>query len=323
MRSGAAAAHRGYFHETGFYGSDEEFLAMVVPFFADGLAAGEPVVSAFAPANQRLVRDAFGAGCGIRFVDGEAQYLRPAGAIRGYRAMLADYVAAGATQIRVAGDVPHPGVGALWDWWARYEAAVNRAYDDYPIWGLCPYDTRITPANVLRDVRRTHPHIATAAGHDTNPTFTDPVAFLAESRAGWRDPLEAHTPDVRLADPSAAQVRAAITAVAAGTGVSGEDVGGLQLSATEAVTNAICHGAAPVDVRIWAAPDRIVVAVHDVGPGPTDPFAGLLPIDESEIGGRGLWLMHQLCAFVSLHRASDGFTVRLVAAGATAGPPAG
>src|SRR5690348_13287479 len=116
MRTGAAATYRGYFHETGFYDSEEEFLKLVVLFFTDGLTAGEPVVSAFTPHNQQLVRDAFGAGSGIRFLVGEAQYLRPAVAIRQYRSVFGDYAAAGVTQIRVAGDLPHPGVGARWDW---------------------------------------------------------------------------------------------------------------------------------------------------------------------------------------------------------------
>lgn len=171
MRSGAAAGHRGYFHETAFYDSDDEFLALIVPFFTDGLAAGEPVVSAFAPANQQLVRDAFGPGTGICYLGGETQYLRPAGAIRRYRDLFAGYVAEGARQIRVAGDVPHPGTGASWDWWARYEATVNHAYDDFPVWGICPYDTRTAPEHVLADVRRTHPHVGHGRDHATNPGF--------------------------------------------------------------------------------------------------------------------------------------------------------
>ena len=44
MRSGAAAGHRGYFHEAAFYSSTEEFLAVVVPFLREGVAAGEPIV---------------------------------------------------------------------------------------------------------------------------------------------------------------------------------------------------------------------------------------------------------------------------------------
>ncbi|MFI5915720.1 anti-sigma factor RsbA family regulatory protein [Dactylosporangium sp. NPDC051541] len=313
MRTGAAAAHRGYFHETGFYSSDQEFLNLVGPFFTDGLQAGEPVVSACAPHHQQLLRDVFGPNAGIRFVDGDGQYQRPAGAIRQYQAMFADLVADGATQIRVAGDVPHPGVGALWDGWARYEAAVNIAYDDYPVWGLCPYDTRSTPAHVLHDVRRTHPHIATATGHHPNPAFQDPATVLAEARTGWRDPLEQHPPHDELDDPSPARARAAITALAAATQLSRHDVDGLLVSVSEAVSNAVLYGAAPMRVRIWAASQRIVVAVSDGGPGPADPFAGLLPVTALHAGGRGLWLMHQLCAHVSLQREPDGFTVRLVA----------
>jgi hypothetical protein len=40
VRTGAAAGHRGYFHETAFYSSDEEFLAIVVPFL-EGSDAGD------------------------------------------------------------------------------------------------------------------------------------------------------------------------------------------------------------------------------------------------------------------------------------------
>ncbi len=31
MTTGAAAGRRGYFHETAFYSSDEEFLTIVIP----------------------------------------------------------------------------------------------------------------------------------------------------------------------------------------------------------------------------------------------------------------------------------------------------
>ncbi len=45
MRTGAASGYVGNFHEAGFYGSDEEFLALIVPFVTDGLAAGEPLIA--------------------------------------------------------------------------------------------------------------------------------------------------------------------------------------------------------------------------------------------------------------------------------------
>jgi anti-sigma regulatory factor (Ser/Thr protein kinase) len=65
-------------------------------------------------------------------------------------------------------------------------------------------------------------------------------------------------------------------------------------------------------VRIWTAPDRIVISVHDQGHGPADPLAGLVPAASSTATlGLGLWLIHQLDIDVALKHADDGFTVRL------------
>lgn len=83
-------------------------------------------------------------------------------------------------------------------------------------------------------------------------------------------------------------------------------------AASEAVTNALIHGVAPVSVRIWTGEDRVVVAVHDEGEGPADPLVGLLPrTDERTASGRGLWLAHQMDIDVALLAGGTGFTVRL------------
>lgn len=312
MRTGAAAGHHGYFHEAAFYDSDEELLRLLVPFYRDGLDANEPCLAAFAPHNQNLLREALGADSGIRFVDG--RYLRPASAIRWYRDSLAQYVKDGADQIRVAGDVPHPGTGVPWEWWARYEAAVNYAYDDFPIWGICPYDTRLTPPTVLDEVSLSHPFLATGAAHEANREFRDPAQFPRDRGAHWRDPMESSAPVVDLLDPSAAQARAALAQVAAGCPeITEKDINGLTLSVSEAVSNALLHSRPPVRLRVWAAPHRITVAVNDPGAGPTDPFVGLVPAVRAEPGGLGMWLAHQACSYVSLGHGPEGFTIRLVA----------
>jgi anti-sigma regulatory factor (Ser/Thr protein kinase) len=315
MRSGPATGHDGILHEAAFYGSDEEFLGVVVPFLRDGVAAGEPTLSLFGGHNQYLLRDTLGAGSDVVFIDGGNHYMRPAAAIRRHREMLAGYVAEGATQIRIAGEVPHPGVGVPWEWWARYEAAANEVYDDFPMYGLCPYDTRTAPPEVLDDVRRTHTHVVTQDGHrQPSPVYQPPRAFLAETVRPWADPVESGRPVFDQADPSAAWARRAVGSLQETAALDGDDINGLLLSVSEAVSNAILHGRAPIRMRAWAEPGRIVVAVTDAGPGPADPVAGLMPADRPVgAGGLGLWMMHQLCAYVSLRRAPDGFTVRLVA----------
>ena len=66
-------------------------------------------------------------------------------------------------------------------------------------------------------------------------------------------------------------------------------------------------------MRVWTGTDRIVVRVHDNGPGPADPLTGLIPAPGGSAGaGLGLWLIHQFTNIdIALLAAADGFTVRL------------
>ena len=82
----------------------------------------------------------------------------------------------------------------------------------------------------------------------------------------------------------------------------------------EAIGNARRHGGPPVTARIWAGSGRILVHVHDSGPGPADPLAGLVPVWARRGRRRGgLWLIHMLDLDAALIRSRDGFTVRLAA----------
>jgi anti-sigma regulatory factor (Ser/Thr protein kinase) len=315
VRSGAASGHAGYFHEAAFYGSDEEFLAIVLPFLRDGVAEGEPTLVTLGEVNAGLVRAALGPAdvAALRFVPGDLQYARPARAIRTYRSMFDEVVREGARQVRVVGDVPHPGFGVAWDEWARYEAAVNHTYDAYPVWGMCPYDLRTAPAEVLADVRRTHPRVATAdGGHRVNPDFGDPVGLLRGELITPR-PVEARAPHVELHDPTAAEARRALLAVAGNASTDPAAVDDLLIAVSEAVDNAWSHGRPPVRLRLWHHGRSLVATVTDAGDGPQDPYAGLLPATGSATAGLGLWMTHQMCDSVTYHRDPDGFTLRLTA----------
>lgn len=313
MRTGAAARHHGYYHEAVRYDSDDELLAVAVPFLLGGVAAGEPTYVALGERTGALVRSALPAGCGVEFLPGGDVYARPASAIRSYRELLAGQVAAGAPQIRIIGEVPPTEFGATWDWWARYESAINHAYDDFPLWSMCAYDTRITPPAVLADVARTHPRFATADGrHVPSATWTPPTEYLRECRPVVPDPLQAEPPVVELTDPTAAEARAAVHKAARGQ-VSADDVDDLVVAVSETVTNALRHGRPPVRLRVWSGDDRIVATVRDGGDGPADPYCGLLPVGDGAPGGLGLWITYQSCSHVTWHRDDDGFTLRLTA----------
>ncbi|WP_319458405.1 sensor histidine kinase [Micromonospora sp. RTP1Z1] len=313
MRTGAAADHVGYYHEAILFDSDEHLLAVVLPFLLGGIEAGEPAVVGLGERNAELVRRALPVDSGVTFLPGGDVYARPTAAIRSYRKLLASYVADGAAQIRIVGELPRIALGATWDWWARYESAINHAYDDFPLWSMCAYDTRVASARVLADVARTHPRVARPDGsHVPTGVYTEPTSYLAEQLPMLLDPAQRTAPVVELTDPTPAQARAAVYAADRGQ-LPVDDVEDLVVAVSEMVTNAMRHGLPPTLMRLWSGADRIVVTVSDGGDGPKEPFAGLLPPANRSDGGLGLWISHQSCSHVAMHRGPDAFTVRLTA----------
>ncbi|MGW3962479.1 anti-sigma factor RsbA family regulatory protein [Amycolatopsis sp. NPDC005003] len=301
----------GYDHAAVHYRGHDELLAVAVPFLEGGLAAGEPTLVSLEPERAELVRDALPPSARVDYLSTGDLYARPAAAIKSYRELLAGFVAGGAAGIRIFGEIPQAAIDTSWDWWARYESAVNHAYGEFPLRSMCAYDTGTTPRHVLDDVARTHPFVATPGGHHPNTGYVDPLSFLTDPRPMTPLPIESTAPRAELADPRPSDARRAVLATAP-VDLAAAEVDDLVLAVSEIVDNALRHGRPPVRVRIWADAGQMVVSVHDAGPGPADPFAGLLPADRS-IGGRGLWIAHQICSEVTLHRDDTGFTARLTA----------
>jgi hypothetical protein len=54
-----------------------------------------------------------------------------------------------------------------------YEAIVNRALAEHPVWIMCPYDRRVLAEEVVEGASRTHPEVHTNGGH-IHSCFTDP-----------------------------------------------------------------------------------------------------------------------------------------------------
>ena len=312
MRTGAARGQVGHYHEAGFYGSDAEFAALIVPFAEEGIAAGEPVIIGYDDRKSGLLRSWLTDPSAVNFIGDKSLYATPGRAIATYRRLFEFHVAMGAGQIRIAGDVPHPGNGGRFEGWDRYESAVNTVWQDFPVWGRCLYDTTITPAPVLDIVERTHPRIVSPSGERrASDRYQGASAF--EGLPYTPDPLEDSTPLVELVNRPAADARHALTQIGRGR-IPATTLDDLLIGVSEAVTNAQRHGRPPVTVRIWATPGHIVVTVHDTGRGPADHLAGLVPapsnISDHRLG-LGLWAMHQLDIGVALRHTDDGFTVRL------------
>ena len=316
MRSGAARGHAGNFHEAGFYSSDAEFRALIVPFAEEGIAAGEPVIIGYDDRKSGLLRSWLTDPSAVEFIADNSLYATPARAIATYQRLFDFYLTMGAAQIRIAGDVPHPGNGRRFEGWDRYECAVNTVWQDFPVWGLCLYDTATAPAAVLDVVERTHPRIVSpSGGHRLSGRYQHSSVF--QGLTVPPDPLERSAPVLELTVSSPAGARDALVQAGGGR-VPDAIFTDLLIGTSEVVNNALQHGRPPTVIRVWAARDRIVVHVHDNGPGPADPLAGLVPAAAPEVSGLGLWLVHQLDIDVALIHGADGFTVRL-SAGVTTG----
>jgi hypothetical protein len=310
MRSGRARGCVGHVHEAGFYASDEEFLALIVPFVTEGLAAGEPVVIGYDDRKCDLLRAELSRPQAVTFIADTRLYATPARAIEAYREQFEDHVAVGAEQIRIAGDVPHEGNGGRFAGWDRYESAVNAVWQDYPVYSRCLYDATTVAASVRDVVERTHRRVLTADGRVTTSRHYQEVPDF-EGLPPAADPLEATGPGVALVDASLKQIRRRVAGAAHGR-VDPDAFDQLMFALSEAVINAQLYGRPPVTVRAWTGPDRIVVHVHDAGPGPGDTLTGLVAAPDGAGGaGLGLWLAHQLSGIDIALLSDDGFTVRL------------
>jgi anti-sigma regulatory factor (Ser/Thr protein kinase) len=311
MRTAAAHGRIGHVHEAGFYSSDAEFLALIMPFVSGGIAAGEPVVIGYDNRKCNLLRAELARPDMVNFIADTRLYATPAGAIEAYRQQFERHVAAGVEQIRIAGDVPHEGNGGRFAGWDRYESAVNVVWQDYPVYSRCLYDAT-TVADSVRDVvLRTHRRLLTADGGATaSPRYQEVADF--ERLPTAPDPLEATPPTVALINAWPRKARHWVGEAAHGR-VDAATRQELLFAVSEAVLNAHLHGRRPITVTGWTGPDRIVVRVHDNGPGPADPLTGLIPTAGSTAGrGLGLWIIHQFTNIdIALLAGTDGFTVRL------------
>ena len=191
MRTGAARGQVGHYHEAGFYGSDAEFAALIVPFAEEGIAAGEPVIIGYDDRKSGLLRSWLTDPSAVDFIGDKSLYATPGRAIATYRRLFELHVAMGAEQIRIAGDVPHPGNGRRFEGWDRYESAVNTVWQDFPVWGRCLYDTTTTPAPVLDIVERTHPRIVSPRENAGPATATKAPRH---SKASRTPPIRSKTP---------------------------------------------------------------------------------------------------------------------------------
>ena len=302
-----------YLHDLVLHSSPEELAAAAVPFLRAGLDAGEVAVIATDAPSAALLHDALGDHERLQVLSqSDLHPGRTPAAITQLRRLAERWGGDEPHHVRVVGQTDFGATPRDWLEWQRYEAAVNVVLRPEALWGLCTYDTRALPAEVVESGLRTHPYLVSERGRRANPDFIEPGDFLRALPVP-EEPLEATEPLLRVDDVrDYIGLRHAVAERLAGLGGDPDALEDLHLAIDEMSSNAVRHGGPPVRLRLWASADRVVCTISDGGAGMDDPFAGYGPAhgDDLSRGGMGLWLARQLCDHVDVVD-DGGLTVRL------------
>jgi anti-sigma regulatory factor (Ser/Thr protein kinase) len=305
----AAIAEQRFRHEALLYEGIDGFMASTLPFVREGVARREPTLVAVDEHKIALLKEALGDDAGsVQFTEMRRLGRNPSCIIPAWRQFVIDY----------AGDaVPMRGVGEpIWpgrspdelDECHRHESLLNVAFDDGPAWTLvCPYDTAALPPEVVERARGTHPLVGECGhshrSHAYSDPYADPLGGELPAPAAPVEELPFGLDDLRA-------VRMLVTAWARSAGLGEARAADAVLAVSELAANSVRYGGGRGVVRSWREPGRFVCEVRDSG-RIGDPLAGRgVPLDETA-GGRGLWLVNQLCDLVQIRSGESGSAVRL------------
>ncbi len=310
-----AAAPHGRPHAAAVVGSDDDILASTVPFLEEGLSAGDTTVLACLPRTADLI----GAGLGLRAgaIENHPRIglldTRAPDAITVTRRLLDRARSTGSGWVRVVGEVQFGPQPRNWREGVRYEAARNVLLAGQPLTGLCLYDSRLLPDEILDSARATHPDLVVDGTRRANPEFDDPADFLRRLPVP-REPVEDAAPVLVVAEAAGlADLRHRLGAVLHVSVADPDLADDLHLAVSEVAANAFRHGVPPVSARVWASEDHVICEIADRGSSFADPLAGFQPAHGPDLGrgGMGLWLARKLFDHVDLVPGPDGLTVRL------------
>jgi anti-sigma regulatory factor (Ser/Thr protein kinase) len=292
------SAGSGCVHDLLLFGSDAELVAAGWGFIADGIAAGDLVIAHGGEHEVGLLRDAFDDDPRVVFSPGKERYQQMMGTIGQYQRLCERETAAG-RRVRAIGPVPFGEDPASRAEWMRYEALISRALGPYRFSGLCHYDTRTTPAEVMDLALAAHQNVVTADGvrrNDRQRPGSELLRALAPAYAP--DALEDAPAVWGESDCAApAPVRHGVRRALRDARVDGDQAEGFVAAISEVLSNALQHGQSPVQVRLHTNGRGWLCVVTDHGPGMADPWTGVdspLPANPQPVG-MGLWLARQLC----------------------------
>lgn len=302
-------AAAGMHHDALLYAGDASFARGVGEFVRRGIEAGERTVVVEPPHQIELLRDELGADARqVEFLDMTEIGANPARIIAVWQDLLDN---SRRRQVRLRGVGEPAWVGRSDDELDEcriHEHLLNNAFGGLgPTWNLlCPYDRTGLPAAVVAAAAGTHPCLVEDDEHLESSRFTAQVSEVFGGVLS-RVPTWAHRGN--FADGDVSRVRLEVELFARGLGLDEVDVADLVLVGSELATNSIRYGGGGGTLSMWAADGTVQIDVSDAGVL-REPLVGRLRPGADWPGGRGLYLVNQICDLVQIRSDADGTRVR-------------
>lgn len=300
----------GFEHLVLCYQGDDQFVERVGGFVRAGLEREETVLVAEPTRRLGLLQDFLGPDArSVEWLDMTEVGGNPGRIIPVWEQFLAAGTAAGRT-VRGVGEPSWPGRRAEELTECRlHELLLNRQFEGGPGWQLlCPYDADGLPEPVLAEALLTHPlqwHEDGAARTAYDPALVEAV---------FRDPLPGapeHARTLAFDRGSVEAVRSVLREVGRDCDLAEDRLDELLVAGWEVATNSVRHGGGGGVLRTWREAEALLVQVEDAGLI-ADPLVGRHLPPLTGLGGRGVYLAHQLCDLVQLRSGPAGTVVRLV-----------
>ena len=118
--------------------------------------------------------------------------------------------------------------------------------------------------------------------------------------------------DRRFGRDEIAVVRHEVSGRLAAAGLTGDRLQGFVLAVNEVITNVVLHAGGQGRAVLWLTGGSAWCTVTDSGPGIPARFLSQPEVPAAfEVGGRGIWLAHQLCDEVTVATGPIGTTIGL------------
>jgi len=135
--------------------------------------------------------------------------------------------------------------------------------------------------------------------------------------ARWAAPATEPAPPAVLLDRTFGAdditvVRHAVQDRLVAAGYGGDRLQAFVLAVNEVITNVVLHAGGHGRIELRPSGGSVWCTVTDSGPGIPQPFQHPPEVPEAfDVGGRGIWLAHQLCDKVTMATGSIGTTIGL------------